>query len=392
MTWQSIDLAGAEYAFRTPAPAHVGLLYAGKRHYLTGPPESLKTLVAAIFALAVIRDFASRGVQVEVAWVDFEMGPHPFRELLHNLGATAHEIGRFMYFQPEGPPTNDDLNRIIEDGSALVVIDAAAGAYEVSGLDDNKRIDAQRFARTWIDPLWRQGLSTLVIDHVVKNSEARGKWAIGSERKIGAVDVHFGLEVVRPLVRGGEGLVSLSVHRDRQGWLQRGQVAELQLDSDPETHAIAYSFQTPTARTGDDWLPTKLMEKVSRWLEEQPPLQSRNKVEKAKLGAADYVRQAMDELVLRGYLNETPGPRGARELTMLKPFREDDFVTSSDFVGTSSDEVTSDFVTSSSAYRRDEDEDEVRGEVTSSNGHQEFFDADSWQAVYDSPAEAAAEL
>lgn len=118
-------------------------------------------------------------------------------------------------------------------------------------------------------------------------------------------------------------------------------------------------MRPPSATTNDGWKPTVLMEKVSRWLEEQDDWRSRNDVEKAKLGTAEYVRQAMDELVDLNYAAEKSGARNARLIQSLKPFRESDFVTSSDLVGTSSDEVGLTSSTSSSAYRRDEDEDEV---------------------------------
>jgi hypothetical protein len=56
-----------------------------------------------------------------------------------------------------------------------------------------------------------------------------------------------------------------------------------------------------------------------------------------------------------GYADETSGPRKSRLLT----FRERFPSTSSDLVATSSAEVNGDFVSSSSASRHDEDEDEV---------------------------------
>jgi hypothetical protein len=75
-------------------------------------------------------------------------------------------------------------------------------------------------------------------------------------------------------------------------------------------------------------------------------------VESAKLGAAEYVRQAMHALVAEGYAEErTWATKGTSALV---------------------EETLPDFVTSSSASRRDEDEGKVAGELTSlgENGHQ----------------------
>lgn len=364
VSWQPINLAAPEFDRPTEPPAVCGLIYRGKRHALSGPPEAAKTLAALIFGLEHMRSGLGT-----FALIDFEMGEHATRLMLHDLGATLEEIAAVYYVNPDAPPEAHDIESMAAAGVTLAIIDAAAGAYDISGLDDYQRKDAERFAHTWITPLWQREITTLILDHVVKNGEARGRYAIGSERKLGTVDVHLGCEAVRPVSRGGNGLIRVTTHKDRPGHLERPHPAELELYSDPETHAISWEFKAPSGKTEKGWKPTVLMEKVSRWLEQQEPLQSRNKVELAKLGAADYVRQAMDELTELGFVKETPGPRNARQLTVVRPFREDD-LTSSDLVATSSDEVVSDFVSSSSAYRRDEDEDEVVDEPTSSNGNE----------------------
>jgi hypothetical protein len=171
----------------------------------------VKTLLALIAALEEQR---AGGV---VAFIDFESGPAETRRLLEDLDATDGELAPVLYFEPDGPPDAEDIAYLIENECTLAIIDALAGAYDAAGLDDEKRKDVERFARAWIRPLWQRGVATLAIDHVVKNSEARGKWAIGSERKTGAVDVHLGLHAVKHLHRGASGLVRVSTHKDRPG-------------------------------------------------------------------------------------------------------------------------------------------------------------------------------
>ena len=132
------------------------------------------------------------------------MGPVGARRLLDDLGATQEETSSIWYVEPDGKPDQDDIDKIVQSGFTLAIIDAAAGAYDVSDLDDNKRIDAERFAATWIKPFWINGIATLLLDHVTKNAETRGKFSIGSERKIGQADVHLGLEAVKQLSRGSQ--------------------------------------------------------------------------------------------------------------------------------------------------------------------------------------------
>ena len=292
--------------------------------------------------------------------VDFEMGPEASRLLLHELGATLEEIRAVAHFEPDGPPDTDDIAAICALPTPLVVIDAAAGAYHASALDDTIRKDAERFADTWVNPFWRNAVETLTIDHVVKNVEARGKYAIGSERKIGAADVHLGLEAITPLSRGGIGLVKIVTHRDRPGHLPRPRAADLELRSDPTTHAITWQFKPATSmsETANTWRPTALMLRVSEYLAAQSEPVTRNRVEDHVTGQATYVRRAIDELIAADHVEETPGPRKSRLLTLRQPF------TASDAVATQSDTIASsrDSATASSLYK-------TQSKPTQSNQH-----------------------
>lgn len=319
MSWQRLDLSAPEYERPTEPPITCGLLYRGKRHAISGPPEATKTLVACIFGLEHMR--AGHG---PFALIDFEMGEHATRLLLHELGATIEEIAAVYYVTPEGPPVEADIEAIVAAGVTLVAIDAAAGAYDVSGLDDNKRADAEMFARAWVRPLWQRNITTVLLDHVVKNSDNRGRYAIGSERKLGAVDVHLGLEAVKSLHRGADGIVKITTHKDRPGHLQRPHPAELHLSSDPETHEITWEFKAPSDVTpgGGGFRPTTLMAKVSRFLEEQTEPLARGEIVRGVKGQRVYVLQAIDELIAGGYATETIGPRRAKLTSHHHPFSE----------------------------------------------------------------------
>src|SRR4029077_9321307 len=128
------------------------------------------------------------------------------------------------------------------------------------------------FARTVTTPLWHSNVASILLDHVVKKAGERGKFVIGSERKGGGADVHLGFETVTAISRGDHGLYKLIVHKDRFGHLHRPKAAEFVVESDPLTHAITATFVLETAdqadsETSGEWLPTEIMQKVSRWLE-----------------------------------------------------------------------------------------------------------------------------
>jgi hypothetical protein len=320
MSWEPLNLAKlAERPPIKPTLGDMGLLYPGKRHVFSGPQESAKTLAAYAIALEVVRRDGA------VLLIDFEMGHWDARDRFRELGATDEDFQRIDYVEPEIPATEATILELVDADPTLVIIDAAAGAYDLQGLDDNKRAEVERFAGLYTRRFFLNDIATLLIDHVVKDAKARGRYAIGSERKVGGVDVHLGFEAVKALTRGGSGLVKINTHKDRFGHLPRPKAAELALASDPETGHI--TWQLRAADPEQPWRPTVLMEKVSRYAEERNgDLPSRNQVEAGIGGNRDYVRQAIDQLLAEDYLAEQEGPRNARLIVSVKPFRkpEDD--------------------------------------------------------------------
>jgi hypothetical protein len=95
------------------------------------------------------------------------------------------------FYEPDSAPTKEILEGIA-DRCSLVVIDAAAGAYQLLGLDEAR--DAEKFNARLPDVLWKAGATTITLDHVVKDPASRGMWARGHHRKIGGTEVHLGFE------------------------------------------------------------------------------------------------------------------------------------------------------------------------------------------------------
>lgn len=293
----------------------IGLLYPGKRHVFSGPQESAKTLAAYHLGLQVIR----QGHPIVI--IDFEMGEYDARDRLRDLGATNTDFGQLHYIAPEQPATIDRISLLIALQPALVIIDAAAGAYDTQGLDDNKRQDVEKLSALYIRLFWRATIATIMLDHVVKNSETRGNYAIGSERKVGAADVHLGFSVITPISRGHTGLYKVTTHKDRGGYLKRGTLAEMELRSDPNTHQIDCQFRpAQELADGEVWMPTKVMQKVSELLERQTTPVTRNTVQAELGGRKDYTLKAIDHLVRLGYATETDGPNRAKLLKSTRPF------------------------------------------------------------------------
>lgn len=305
-----------------PTLGSVGIVYPGKRHVFSGPPESAKTLIAYVVLIQVVRQNGP-GILI-----DFEMGGYDARSRLRELGATNTDIDRIHYLEPDEPGSPDRISRLIQLKPSVVVIDAAAGAYSLQGLDDNKRADVETFARLYVGAFWRNGIATIVVDHVVKDRETRGSYAIGSERKLGGADIHLGFETVTPISRGTTGRYKIITHKDRGGWLKRGRLADVELSSDPESHQIAWTLTRPegpdTAPGGEHFRPTHLMEKVSILLEASKEPLSRNEVYSQIGGTKKWVLGAITALVIEGFAAESDGAHRAKPVHSIRQYREND--------------------------------------------------------------------
>lgn len=312
-SWTPINLA--EDPETPPIPPELGgfgIVYRGKRHVFSGPQESAKTLAAYAIGLETLRAIPNRYISI----LDFEMGRRSARIRLRELGATHNELSRILYLEPEAPATTARIAALVSYRPELVIIDAAAGAYAVQGFDDNHRADVEKFTSLYVLPFFRAGIATIVLDHVVKNTENRGKYATGSARKVEGVDVHLGFDAIVPIKRGSTGIYKVTTHKDRDGWHERGRLTDLHLTSHPDTHAISWEWRQ--AEHLDDpnaWLPTIYMERVSKYLQEDGEPCSRKNIEDNVEGGTDYIRTALDALKRLGFVTETRGPRKARLFT-----------------------------------------------------------------------------
>lgn len=321
-SWAPLSLI--DLAANPPEPPTIGgLLYPGKRTVLSGETESMKTWLALILCKAEL------DIGYPVAWADLDaMGPGSMLERLQLLGAdrdTIHE--NFLYYQPSemlDPAKKEEIEDTISSRQIrLFVIDAFNPILTLHGLDPFSTRDVEKFWTSIADPICRAGAAPVLIDHVAKNAETRGKYSYGSERKASGAIVHIGFRIIETLSKGGKGRSLLTVHKDRPGYLQRPIIGRLLLDATGDQ----ISYQLEPDKSHDEtgtFHPTALMEKVSRTLEDAPEPMSTKAIEDLKHGKADYVRKALAELVANGYASRQDGSRGANLYTSIRPYREAD--------------------------------------------------------------------
>jgi hypothetical protein len=316
-SWKPIHLSGIPDTSAVQPTLGCNLIYPGLRHVFSGPQESAKTLAAYAIGLDTIRANPDHYLIL----LDFEMGPRAAKRRWRDVGATDTELANdILYLAPDQPATLDRILILVALNPILVIIDAAAGAFDNEDLDDNKRSDAEKWRKLYVDPFFDNGIATIVLDHVVKNTENRGKYTIGSERKTGGGEVHIGFDTIKPIRRGSSGIYKMTLHKDREGHHPRGHFMDMHVNSDPATHTLTCEFKpTEQLEPGQTLIPTIYMERVSTYLHEHGE-SSRTHLERNVEGSTDWIRKAIDHLSRLGYVTETRGPRDARIYTQTKVF------------------------------------------------------------------------
>lgn len=197
------------------------LLYTAGLHSLAGPPDCGKSTLGYMWALQLVR----AGERVVI--FDEESGAEQVVEKMIALGAKPADLENVDYYQFPGRTWNDaDIAALatalmIQPRPALVMWDSSAAFLARAGLDENAAADVTRFWARVLTPCARKaGIAVLVIDHDTKNSEP-SRYARGSGAKLAATDVAYKLDALKPFTRAQDGILKLTVTKDRRGWLHR---------------------------------------------------------------------------------------------------------------------------------------------------------------------------
>ncbi|MEC3993980.1 hypothetical protein VSR01_10665 [Actinacidiphila sp. DG2A-62] len=219
----------------------------------------------------------------------------------------------------------------------LIIVDGVTEAMTMLGGELKENSDIARFGRTLLRPLADTGAAVVPLDHVVKNSESRGRYSLGGVHKLNAVDgVQYMLEAVRPFGINTEGRSRLRIAKDRPAQIRRHALpggrsstmhwfADLVIRSEGDTFAEARLYP-PIERT-DNPEPAVTSEEKKAEQEEQAirdreeavlkvlksalePLTTNNLAELIP-GRASVTRRAVTRLVHAGKVVAERGARGA---------------------------------------------------------------------------------
>jgi hypothetical protein len=317
----------------------VCLLYPGLIHSLHGESESGKSLVAQHLAAQQIT------AGNPVLFIDFESDAGTVTERLLMLGATPEAIkDHFTYIRPEvDPRASTELpawHAMLARSYVLAVIDGVTDSLGVFGYSTKDNDEVAAWMRVLPKNIAnRTGAAVAVIDHVTKDNDSRGRFAIGAQAKMsGLTGAGYTVEIAEALGRGLRGVIVLRVGKDRPGYV-RGEsgpmrktdrtqeAARITVDStvDPDRPVVTVGPPRDAESLADDaraFRFTGYMERISALLEADSKPLTGNKIDGLVSGKRADIMQALDSLVTEGYVARQDGANRSKMHSSLKAYRQ----------------------------------------------------------------------
>lgn len=303
------------------------LLYPGKEHAFIGEMESGKSWMA----LACVAAELAAGNHV--VYIHFEESdPSDSVERLQALGVRDTDIlERFRFVGPHQPVTPDRMVRLLDPPPTLAILDGVNEGMSMHGQAIREEDGAAAFRRRLIRPFIVVGAATLSLDHVVKDREGRGRYALGSVHKGNAMSgTMIVLENAEPFGRQLRGRSHVFVTKDRPGHLRHNGrttktpgktfLGELVVDDlrryNPWLELTFFAPKdqgddTPAAAPAGNQDDDRVLSTIQALLAQGKEANLRAVRASAGLGK-DKVDNALARLELAGRIVETKGPNRSR--------------------------------------------------------------------------------
>ena len=325
-----LDLNGE---IEEPAPEFLArndghrLFYKGKINALLGESESGKTWVALLAVCQALQ------VKQRVTYLDFEDSGKGILARLRAMGLRDEQFQTFTYANPDQNLTLEEridlVEALAEIQPELIIVDGVNAAMTLLNLELTSNRDATFFSQQLLRPLAQSGACVITIDHVPKSKDNRGNYAIGAQAKRADINgCAIAVEVTMPFGRGMNGELNLKVTKDRPGAVREhakeAKFAGRVLLKSTHDGMVTMSIESPQMGEVNRLRPTHLMEEVSKTLEAASMPLSKNAVEKAIKGKAEWVRVAIQCLIDEKFVGIENGARNSLNLKSLRQYREAD--------------------------------------------------------------------
>lgn len=349
-TWAAVDLTDVLTGTYEPIKATIAprtdgqhLLYAGKVHSIHGESESGKSLVVQAIAAQLIADGGT------CLYIDNESDKASVALRMIALGLDRDQVlERFSYVRPETDPRKFPHEKaaiagLLANPVDLIVIDGVTDNLGLFGFATKDNDDIAR----WMKLLPRMcarltGAAVVLIDHVTKDPDSRGRFAIGGQAKMAGLDgVAYILEPIAVIGQGLRGQLALRTGKDREGdvrgnssptWRKTDRTQEtaiITVDSVKDPTHIDVTIDPPRTHTVTDdatgyarMRPTVLMERASRFIEQTVDPPSLRDIRDGVHGSSSYIGDAVSVLIAEGYVKAEPGARRRIGHHIIRPYRQ----------------------------------------------------------------------
>lgn len=343
-----------------------GLFYRGAVNDLHGEPGCGKSMIAQIAAAQELRQGH------DVIYIDYEDSARNVVKRLLLLGVTGEAIvAHFHYVRPSAKPSSptslDGWRETLQyaDTATLTIIDGVTSCLAYAGLDSNSGDDIAAWYNTMPRPISACGPAVVLIDHVVKSKDNRGRYAGGSMQKLALIDgISYSVDMTKPVGKGVRGTIVIKSGKDRISEIEEHcavnwsngshlrEAARIEINStNPKLMHVTIarpnmmpSEDRQTKR--DDFRPTGLMERISRMLEDS--LEEPNQSELFKALKEDgsgartaIMSKAVSLLLQEGFVSNRSGRNNRSIFKSVRPYRQIDDPKSDAYVDRMSREEAS---------------------------------------------------
>jgi len=196
------------------------LLYTGMLHWVASEPEAGKSWLALLAVKELLE------ARKRVVYFDYEMYPQEIVRRLRSLGLSRGNFAGLEYIRPPGRMSDEILQfygsstegaPALFTNVSLVVFDACTEAMAADGFDPLDNVQVAKWLQRAPRLAQRLGAAVLVLDHVPKDRDGRGRYAIGAQHKLAQTDVQYSLYNTQPFAPGRTGLSAIAVQKDRPG-------------------------------------------------------------------------------------------------------------------------------------------------------------------------------
>lgn len=335
-----------------------GLFYRGAVNDLHGEPGCGKSMIAQIAAAQELRQGH------DVIYIDYEDSARNVVKRLLLLGVTGEAIvAHFHYVRPSAKPSSptslDGWRETLDyaDTATLTVIDGVTSCLAYAGLDSNSGDDIAAWYNTMPRLISACGPAVVLIDHVVKSKDNRGRYAGGSMQKLALIDgISYSVNMTKPVGKGVRGTIVIKSGKDRiseieehcaVSWDSNGshlrEAARIEINS-TNPKLMHVTIARPNMMPSDETTrqrglerTTGLMEKISRIVENAP--EEPNQTEIIELLKDDgssarktTVLTAINRLLEGEWISNRSGRNNRNIYASVRPYRQMDDPKSDAFV------------------------------------------------------------